>query len=210
MNTVSYADKDSDLILVQMSGAHERESVEKEVSLIKERTDRDFMLLACFVDDWNRDLSPWKAGAVFGNEPFAGGAEATLNALKSDVLGKYPGRRFILGGYSMAGLFALWASYRTDAFCAVAAASPSVWYPDFLTYATDHEIKTNAVYLSLGDKEERTKNKVMRTVGDNIKALHERYTDKGIKNVLEWNEGNHFTEPDVRLSKAFAWTVENI
>lgn len=32
-------------------------------------------------------------------------------------------RTYIIGGYSLAGLFALWAAYQTDVFCAVAAAS---------------------------------------------------------------------------------------
>ena len=57
-----------------------------EISLIKERTERDFCLLACEVDDWNRDLSPWEADAVFGNEPFGGKAEETLAFLKREVV----------------------------------------------------------------------------------------------------------------------------
>ena len=200
---------DSDLVIIQMSGAHEKEFIEKEAALIKDWTDRDFMLLTCFVDDWNRDLSPWKAGAVFGNEPFSGGADKTLDALMNEVMGKYHGRNMIIGGYSLAGLFALWAAYQTDSFSGVAAASPSVWYPDFLSYATSNDVKTDSIYLSLGDKEEKTKNKVMRTVGDNIKSLHDHYREIGIRTTLEWNEGNHFKEPEVRMAKAFAWTILN-
>lgn len=58
----------------------------------------------------------------------------------------------------MVGLFSLWAAYQTDAFAGVAAASPSIWFPDFLQYMKEHDIRTESVYLSLGDREEKTRN----------------------------------------------------
>ena len=58
----------------------------------------------------------------------------------------------------MAGLFSLWAAYQTDAFAGVAAASPSIWFPDFLQDMKEHGIRTESVYLSLGDREEKTRN----------------------------------------------------
>lgn len=58
----------------------------------------------------------------------------------------------------MAGLFSLWAAYQTDTFAGVAAASPSIWFPDFLQYMKEHDIRTESVYLSLGDREEKTRN----------------------------------------------------
>ncbi|MCR4850523.1 MAG: esterase [Lachnospiraceae bacterium] len=210
MRIRSYGNKDSDLVIIKMSGAHEAELIEREESIIKEMTDRDFLLLTCFVDDWNRDLSPWEANPVFGNEPFEGGAGATLEEIKNDVISCYPGREFIIGGYSLAGLFALWAAYQTDSFCGVASASPSVWYPDFLAYATGNDVKTDTIYLSLGDREAKTKNKIMQTVGYNIKSLHDQYDKIGIKTTLEWNEGNHFKDPEVRMAKGFAWVINNL
>ena len=32
-------------------------------------------------------------------------------------------------------------------------------------------------------------------------------TDSGKECVLEWNEGNHFKDPDLRTAKAFAWLM---
>ena len=29
----------------------------------------------------------------------------------------------------------------------------------------------------------------------------------GINCTLEWNQGNHFREPDIRTAKAFAWVM---
>ena len=46
----------------------------------------------------------------------------------------------IIGGYSLGGLFALWAARNTDAFTAVAAASPSLWINGWGEYAAAHPI----------------------------------------------------------------------
>ena len=108
----------------------------------------------------------------------------------------------------MAGLFALWAAYQTDVFKGVAAASPSVWFPGFLDYMRGNTIHAVSVYLSLGDKEEKTRNPVMATVGSRIKEAHELLKERGIHTILEWNQGNHFRDADVRTAKAFVWTIQ--
>lgn len=209
MNIHTFGNTESNIVLVQPVDNRELQMIPTEISLIKERTERDFCLLACEVDNWNRDLSPWEADAVFGNEPFGGKAEETLAFLKREVLKVHEGKQPVIGGYSLAGLFALWAAYQTDAFRGVAAVSPSAWFPGFVRYAETHEIRTNSVYLSLGDKEEKTKNPVMKTVGDSIRALNELYEqNQSLKTTLEWNQGNHFKEPELRMAKAFAWTIE--
>ena len=74
--------------------------------------------------------------------------------------------------------------------------------------AEKERLLTNRVYLSLGDKEEKTKNPVMATVGDSIRRLHQTYEESnGIETVLEWNEGNHFRGPELRMAKGFAWVM---
>ncbi len=89
----------------------------------------------------------------------------------------------------------------------MAAASPSVWFPGFIEYVKKNEIHAGKVYLSLGDREEMTGNPVMSKVGDNIREIYGRYTEKGVNCCLEWNKGNHFKEPDLRTAKAFAWII---
>ena len=116
--------------------------------------------------------------------------------------------KIILGGYSLAGLFALWASTQTDLFYGVAAASPSVWFPGWMEFEPQHPIQAQHVYLSLGDKEERTKNTIMAAVGDNIRTLHSRLTERGADCTLEWNSGGHFKDADLRTAKAFRWVME--
>jgi predicted alpha/beta superfamily hydrolase len=91
-------------------------------------------------------------------------------------------------------------------FKGVAAASPSVWFPGIEEYISQNDIKSSAVYLSLGDKESKTKNKTMAQVGDNIQRIY-KILDTKVDANLEWNEGNHFKEPDLRTAKAFAWVL---
>ena len=117
-------------------------------------------------------------------------------------------KTYYIGGYSLAGLFSLWAAYQTDIFAGVAAVSPSVWFPGFIEYMKEHEIKSETVYLSLGDREEKTRNSVMSQVGNCIRMGYGWLIEHGINCNLEWNQGNHFREPDIRIAKAFAWVME--
>ena len=203
----------SENILIQMVDDHDLSVMDKEVEQIENLTgSKDFCLVTFKVDDWNKALSPWKAPAVFGKEAFDGKASETLEKLldfidKDLMRGKDKSNIHIyIGGYSLAGLFALWCAYKTDIFCGVAAASPSVWFPGFIEYIEENEINTSCVYLSLGDKESKTKNAVMAKVGDNILRMRDHLAD--VVNIkFEWNEGNHFKDAEIRTAKAFAWVI---
>ncbi|MBP3218691.1 MAG: esterase [Lachnospiraceae bacterium] len=220
MKIYEFGNPDADLVLIQPSDEQDLSGMESEVSLIQEQAGRDFRLIALLVDDWNKDLSPWEAPPVFGKEPFGSGAEDTLQEVLKVIEREQMGEQqtgvdscpktFIIGGYSLAGLFALWAVYQTDVFAGVAAGSPSMWFPGFVDYMKEHEIGSRAVYLSLGDKEEKARNPVMSTVGDCIREAHRFLSDADVTCTLEWNQGNHFKEPDLRMAKAFLWTMQNI
>ena len=213
-DVVTWGDPGADTLLLQMIDAHDAEFMEQEVSHIRELTGgQAFCLRAVRVKSWNQDLSPWPAPAVFGNEDFGDGAAETLRFLRDEVLSGSCAdaapvdRRVYLGGYSLAGLFALWAGYQTDAFDGIAAASPSIWFPGFLTYMREQDLHAEAAYLSLGDREERTRNPVMSQVGKAIREAEEILKQAGTDCLLEWNKGNHFKEPDLRTAKAFAWLM---
>ena len=177
-------------------------------------------LLGCMsmsipVESWNDALSPWEAPAVWGKQGFGGNAADTLRFLTEQVIPTLKQQfelsenvKIILGGYSLAGLFSLWASTQTDLFHSIAAASPSVWFPGWMEFEQRHPIQTQHIYLSLGDKEEHTKNTVMAAVGDNIRTLHSRLAERGTDCTLEWNSGGHFKDADLRTAKAFRWTME--
>ncbi len=205
MKRFEYGISDSPNILIQMVDDHDLAVIESEVTIIKNLAGDDFRLIAFKVNDWNKDLSPWEAPPVFGNEGFGGGAEDTLAEVLSDI--GDDGKSLFIGGYSLAGLFALWAAYRMDIFSGVAAASPSIWFPGFDRFMKENEILTDKVYLSLGDREERTRNQVMSMVGDRIREAYAYLIETGIECTLEWNKGNHFKDADLRTAKAFAWLL---
>ena len=205
MKTVTYGDTSKGVVLIQPEEKGRASALGEEYSLIRGMAGDGFCLVAAEVEDWNRDLSPWEAPPVFGSEGFAGGAEETLAQVLELVRGG--GKRYAIGGYSLAGLFALWAAYRTDAFRGVAAASPSVWFPGFVDLMRQRPILAKRVYLSLGDREEKTRNRVMAQVGDRIREAHALLKERGTDCELEWNSGNHFAQPALRTAKAFAWVL---
>ena len=207
MKTYEFGDQEAGICLIQPVDDHDLTGLENEYNRIRELSGKDIHLIAVKVNDWNHDLSPWNAPAVFGNEDFGDGAADTLEEVLS--LCADDGRKYYIGGYSLAGLFALWTSAQTDRFAGVAAASPSVWFPQFLDNIEETKPLCQTVYLSLGDREEKTRNPVMATVGDKIRALHSFLEKQGYDTILEWNEGNHFKDFDIRTAKAFAWVMEH-
>lgn len=175
-----------------------------------------YSLLAVTCSEWNKDLAPWKADAVFKGEPgFEGGADLYLKRLTEEIIsgtvkehGLKPSATYI-AGYSMAGLFALWSLYRTDMFNGAASCSGSLWFPGFKDFAFENEFTSypSKIYMSLGDREAKTKNKVMATVEDNTKAIAEHYKSLGTDVLFEMNQGGHFTDPAMRTAKGIAFLL---
>ncbi len=209
-----YGETHAEYLLLQMTGEHELQSMDNEVDAIAQSS-RKYLFAAVPVSNWNDALSPWEAPAVWGKQGFGGKAGDTLRFLTERVIPTLKQQfrlpediKIILGGYSLAGLFALWASTQTNPFYGVAAASPSVWFPGWMEFEQQHPIQTQHIYLSLGDKEERTKNTVMAAVGDNIRTLHSRLAERGANCTLERNSGGHFKDAGLRTAKAFQWAME--
>jgi len=211
-----FGDETASLRLIQLVDDYDLSGMDSQTQRMTSLCpDKKWLLIAVPVNSWNSDLSPWDAPPVYGKDGFGHGAAETLqwltNALIPYLEDAYgTGDRYVLGGYSLAGLFALWAGYQTTAFSGIAAASPSVWFPGWMEYVQARSPKAKAVYLSLGDREERTRNPVMAAVGDCIRSLHGLLCAQGVITALEWNEGNHFKEPDARTAKAFAWVMNQL
>lgn len=203
----AYGNKNSQIVLLQPVDEHDLDIIEQEIKEIEKYVQTSFQLIAYPIKTWNHELSPWEAPAVFGKEGFGVGANKTLQEILKLCVDNT--KTYILGGYSLAGLFALWAAYQTDAFTAIAAASPSVWFPGYIDYMKSHKFLAKAAYLSLGDREEKTKNPTMSKVGTCIREAHEILTQSNIQATLEWNPGNHFKDPELRTAKAFAWAIQN-
>ena len=201
-------------LLVQPVDEHDLQLLEREVEILHALTDHSFSLVAFKIIDWNQELTPWEAPPVFGKVPFGNGAEKTLEFVTNQLLPELQNKQIdtthcLLGGYSLAGLFALWAGYQTGRFEGIAAGSPSVWFPRWIDYASEKRPLAKSIYLSLGDKEEKAKNPVMALVGNAIRKQHQLLMEQEVNTILEWNIGNHFVDSEKRMAKGFAWLLNN-
>ena len=170
----------------------------------------DFSLLSVGGLDWNRDMSPWECVPVMAqDEGYAGGADSYLSLLLEEILPeglkRLPESPSWIGiaGYSLAGLFALYALYRTDIFARAASMSGSLWFPGFGDFVRSHDMKRapEKLYLSLGDKEAKTRNPYLKTVQENTEAAVQLYRDRGLDVTWELNPGNHFRDAELRSAK---------
>ena len=213
-----YKSEQPGYLLIQPIDEHDLEVLDNEVVVIQSLTNKSFTLVAFEIKDWQSELTPWTVPAVFGKVPFGDGAVATLSFIKDILILQLEQMQLFdknkikcaLGGYSLAGFFALWSTYQTRIFDGIAAVSPSVWYPQWMEYAEKNRPLATSVYLSLGDKEEKTKNPTMAQVGNCIRKQQELLTAQGISTILEWNPGNHFQHSDERTAKGFAWIMNHI
>lgn len=190
---------------------------ENEGDEVYKSLNKDIILLEISNLNWNADLSPWKQEAIFKNdEGFAGNGDAYLNELINTIipevlndLKEYEIDNYILAGYSLAGLFALYASYNTDLFNKVVSCSGSLWYPNFKEYIFNNELNKNAdsIYLSLGDKEKYTKNIYMSKVEENTLEIY-KYLKNKTNIYFEFNEGNHFKNSSLRTAKGINKILE--
>ena len=103
------------------------------------------------------------------------------------------------------------AAFGTEAFAGIACCSGSLWFKDWDIYMREHTLKRKcSVYLSLGGKEEKTKNAVMATVGDRTREQEKLLLEDPFAErvVLEWNPGGHFADSGKRLAKGIKWLME--
>ena len=213
---ILYLNEDTEYILIQPVDENDISVLDNEVKHIEENTDRNFSLVAFKIEDWNSELTPWGMPLLRGKGNFGDGAAGTLEFIKNDLIPalleyiniENKEIKYILGGYSLAGLFSLWSGYQTDIFEGIAAVSPSVWYKKWIEYVEAEKPLSEKIYLSLGDTEEKTKHQILSKIGENIRKQHEILENSGnVKTVLEWNEGNHFKNPDIRTAKGFLWVM---
>ena len=214
---IGYITDTTKYLLIQPVDEYDIKVLDNEVAEILKKTDKQFSLIAFKIEDWNSELSPWEAPPAFGNKSFGSGATETLEFIESRLIPTVKEKynldndiKFILGGYSLVGLFSLWSAYKSNTFLGIAAASPSVWFSGWEEFMNNNTPLSNTIYLSLGDSEEKTKNKVISVVGDNIRKQEELLKNDNINTILEWNKGGHFSDSDLRVAKAFTWCIENI
>ena len=175
-----------------------------------------FTLVAISDLDWNHDMVPWDSPPSFKNaEPCTGGADDYLRLLTEEIIptaekgiAGVPSWRGI-AGYSLAGLFALYAIYQADLFSRVGSMSGSLWFPGMKEYLFSHKPKRqpDCIYFSLGDKESKTRNLVLRSVRQDTEEIQAFYQAKGIDTAFQLKPGNHYNNTMERTAAGICWLL---
>ena len=157
-------------------------------------------LVMIYPYDWNYCMTPWKYHDK--NMGKTGGGEEFLSWFISEIYDEKYQRQYI-GGYSLGGLFALFAACEKELFDGVMSVSGSLWYPGALEYFSEKSIgkRIGKIYMSLGDKESLTKNAEREKVGFNTEKLAEVF-GKTKEVFFEYNRGGHFTDINGRIAKS--------
>ncbi len=165
---------------------------------------------------WDHDMTPWYCPPISKMDtPCTGGADDFLDILTREILPEaekhIEGRPEWRGvsGYSLAGLFAVYALYRTDIFSRAASMSGSLWFPDLKEYIFSHDMaaRPDHIYFSLGDKESKTRNQYLKTVQDNTAEIQAYYAGKGIDSVFVLNPGGHYVNGVERTAAGIDWIL---
>lgn len=167
----------------------------------------------------NRDgeYSPWPMEPVFrGGGAFSGGADGYVERLVSQLLPllrerygleECPARTGILG-YSLGGLAALYAAYRTDAFGLVGSLSSSLWFAGWEEFACGHPLRAEnpRVFFSLGKREPMSRNPVLAAVGKATERTAAALEGQAQVRFV-WEEGGHFGDVSPRFVRAIRWLL---
>lgn len=175
-----------------------------------------FSLIAISNLDWNHDLVPWPSPPAFrDSEPFTAGADAYLRLLLEEIRPRaeeaLPGTPTWRGivGYSLAGLFALYALYQTALFSRMGSISGSLWFPGLRDYVLSHSPRgpVERAYFSLGTKESKTRNPSLKSVLPDTELICGHLQALGAEATFQSNPGNHYDHPSERTAAGIAWLL---
>ncbi len=205
------------VVILHTYGNEGKEVFEKCIELGCE----NFILVSISNLDWNNDMSPWFALKLNEHgKDFLGKADEYIEVLLNKIIPsvekylkddlKISVKYYGIAGYSLAGLFAVYSGYKTEMFKRIASASGSFWFPKFIDFVKENKISSNVekIYFSLGNKESKVRNEVMKTVENNTKEIEKIYSSYGIKTIYEENQGNHFKDGTLRMAKGIKWILE--
>ena len=188
--------------------------------IIKHQPPLNFVLLNA--NNRTDDYTPWPLQAS-ENMPmdFGGKAEEHLSFITTHVIpfceSEYgfasSAEKRVIGGYSLGGLFSLYATVNTDLFGNVLSCSSSLWYPGFLDYLKEHPFKAvhPKLYMSVGEQEGTTATNLTADQTLNTLALKDWVEPKFQAGDFQFTleEGNHGNDIPGRAWRAVEWLEEN-
>lgn len=200
-------EKGSPLIIMNTAGTESSAVFE----CAKKLTASPFTLASVSGIKWNDEMTPWPSPPVSSwDTPYSGLADKYLSQLEETIIPEIISRLgaepeyIAAAGYSLGGLFALYALFRSDIFSRAASISGSLWYPGFADFAGANELKgsPSLIYVSLGDREAKKGSPVMRSVQEKTESIVSAFRQKGLNVIFEMNTGSHFSQSEMRTAKA--------
>lgn len=156
------------------------------------------------VGSWGDDLTPWPAPALRpGEKDFGGRADETLAGLVGEV-GLRDGSCAVCG-YSLGGLFALYAFAREPRLTACACLSGSVWYEGWIDWlrANAPDCSGRYAFFSVGKKERRA-GLPFRHVEEDLAACASILRERGCEVDVALGPGSHMQHVAERLAAGLA------
>ncbi|MCR5078544.1 MAG: hypothetical protein K6B65_01290 [Bacilli bacterium] len=159
---------------------------------------------------------PFPSVSPFGKRLLRGDADKAIDKvirITAQLKLRYPELEslpIVLGGYSLCGLLSLYASYRSSLFPYIASCSPSLWYEGWMEFIKEENCLAKKLYVSLGDREEKSKNKVFSKVGEVTRGYTSYLKEEGYDVTLVYNKGGHFNDPEQRMADGFRFHLESL
>lgn len=154
--------------------------------------------------DWDRDYSPWEAEPDSGRK-FSGGADRLLQFLPeftAELEQRFGGFNGVyLCGYSLGGLFALYAAALSDpaVISGAASCSGSMWFPGWTEFLKNHPLH-GKIYLSLGGKEKNSPDPLMASVEEKTNEV-KRIAERTAQITFVHEPGGHFSRIPQRICR---------
>ena len=163
-------------------------------------------------------MTPYPISPIFKSDKgYKGEANSYLDSLTQKIIPEIIKEKniipeyFCISGYSLGGLFSIYSMFKTNIFTRFVSCSGSLWYPGFIHYVYNHKMIVNPskIYLSLGDKEKNTKNKIISTVEAKTLELNKYFLSLDLTTKFEFNVGNHFQDANERVARGIKWIMES-
>lgn len=200
-------------LIILLSGEYEEHTLsgirEMLLQQIDEGNCKAFIIAGFGPIDWDRDYSPWYLERNNGRV-FEGKADEIIDFMKNTLIPELQ-KSFLLNGevypvgYSLGGLTAIYAQCSIG-FTGCGSCSGALWYPGWLEFVKKH-LPSGKVYLSLGGKEEKTKDSLMCQVGI-ITQKTKELISKSTEVVYFKEPGGHFKEVPQRIARAILWLLK--
>ncbi|KAG4107392.1 Alpha/Beta hydrolase protein [Neocallimastix lanati (nom. inval.)] len=175
----------------------------------------EFILVVIEVTNWNNDMTPWPSDPVFSKaEGYGGKADDYITIIEEDILPQietlFQPEYYVLAGYSLAGLFSIYAMFKTKKFSKFLSGSGSFWYPNFMDFTSQNKptAQPKKIYLSLGNKEKKTGNKVLKTIETETLKMKDYLEKLNINTNFEFNNGGHFNDVNQRIANGILWLLK--